>query len=451
MRFYDIVITNSDGSNFRTFTSHPNGVNQPPDGGALKIEFQLMAAGFGLPGGQGQSASWVRIWGIPLSEIGQSVNFFGKDISIYGGMGKGLPLAKPAQSGLLVSGTIQRPFGNWIDTNQVLEFMIVAGSPSAGVSAAQNIVINWKAGTQLSQAVQNTLKTTFPNTTVTLNIANSLVLPSDVQHVSANLDDFTSWVQQISQQIVNYNATFGPWGAGDIATVASGDEALRYKGVQIQLSGSTFRVYDGTAPSSPKVIDPTDLVGQPTWIGPFLIQVTLVMRGDVKVGDFIQLPSGLTTQSSASAPAGGPATPAMQQRQSVSFQGTFQIQDLVQHVGNYKDGSALSWVTVLTCAQSPTNSAGQGQLPTSSSPAPTVSVVGTPNGDVTFSDLDIQDRPASGSDAGLTGYAAPSNGLTTGNGPTQIPSGATAADSGLTQTAPPPSLGQSITVGSGAP
>jgi hypothetical protein len=94
-RYYRIEI---DGG--PTYTSFNNGVTNPA---ALQVELDIPVAPFASPASTG---AFVKIWGIPLDDIRQSKDLRFKGIKVFGGFQKGLPLANPAQAGLLVQGYI---------------------------------------------------------------------------------------------------------------------------------------------------------------------------------------------------------------------------------------------------------------------------------------------------------------------------------------------------------
>ena len=63
-----------------------------------------------------------------------------------------------------------------------------------------------------------------------------------------------------------------------------------YPGVSIVLQDNVIRVYDGTVKPPPIQLLFTDLIGQPTWRQAYTMQITTVMRGDIRVGDYVKLP-----------------------------------------------------------------------------------------------------------------------------------------------------------------
>lgn len=306
MRYYRIEIGNTDGSSFAVYTSYVDGSTDP---GALQIELDIPVAPYATPLG----GALVRIWGVALTVISQASDFNGKSIKVFGGMQKGLPLANPAQSGLLVSGTIFQAFGNWIGTNQTVDFVIVTDGASA--ATPQNVVINWKKGTKLSDAVASTLSTAAPSLGRNISISPDLVLNADETGFFQSITQFAQYVKKVSADIVGGT----------------------YQGVDIVLRESTFSVYDGTTPTPPVQISFNDLIGQPTWIEPLTIQLNCVMRADLSVGDYVKMPQALvtTTQQSLS-----------QYRDSSVFQGVFQIV-LIRHVGSFRQPDASAWITTI--------------------------------------------------------------------------------------------------------
>jgi hypothetical protein len=334
MRYYDISITSSSGTVLQHWTTHPNGVQSPPDPGAALVELDLPQAPLHTPGGD----SWFRVWGIGLNtaQQAQQLGAFGQGsqntITIKGGMGKGLPLANPSEAGILVQGTLYQCFANWIGTNMTLDGYVSAGpldavqaqqvTPNNPIPAA-NIVINWPAGQPLSSYVKQTLQTAYPNFTINVSISSSVVSPNAQQAPFASLVQFSTWLQQITQQIVGGS----------------------YTGVYIKVTGNTISVYDSmTQASTTKAIQFNDMVGQITWVDLQTVHLPLVMRGDLDIGDMITLPPAqvTTTQNSFA-----------QLRQSSTIQGSFTV-NKIRHVGNSRDPSGLAWVTNVFAVGTPT-------------------------------------------------------------------------------------------------
>lgn len=309
MRYYRIEIANEDGSPYATYTSFVNGATDP---GALHVEIDITDAVYATPVG----GSFVRIWGVPIKVVSQSRDFNEKRIRVYAGMQRGLPLANPAQAGLLVEGRIIQAFGNWVGVNMTLDLIL---RPDTGSDVdKKNIVLNWAAGTQLGDALRSTLATAFPGRTINVQVSSGIVQPRQETGYWSSLEQFAIWLKA---------KTIGAIG-------------LNYPGVDITVTENGVRAYDATSPATTRDIDFLDLIGQPTWINPATVQVICVMRADVNVGDYVRLPktAPVTTPQSQS-----------QYRNSSVFQSSFLVQQ-VRHVGAYRTPDAASWVTVIDAA-----------------------------------------------------------------------------------------------------
>ncbi len=310
MRYYKIAITDpATGKAVRTYTSLlPSGAVNP---GALMVEFDIPVAPFFTPIG----SAFVRVWGIPRHDISTASDLNGKTIEVYGGMSKGLPLANPAQAGLLIRGVIQQAFGNWQDTSQTLDLIITSGGGS--LADVKNIVVNWKAGTTLASALAATLATAFPKLARTINISPRLVLNHDEVGYYATLVQFAQYVKTVSIDIV---------GAG-------------YAGVDMVIHDGSVIAYDGTTAKTPRPIAFTDLIGQPTWIASNQIQFRTALRADLQISDYVKLPPTIVTTGASS---------LSQYRDKLTFQGVFMI-DVIRHIGAFRTPDAESWVTTFDC------------------------------------------------------------------------------------------------------
>jgi hypothetical protein len=299
-----------------TYTSFVNGQTLPA---AWDVELDIPF----IDAATSQGFGTARVWGVSLQEIAQANDLRGKNIAIYGGMQKGLPLANPAQSGLLVSGSVYQAFGNWIGVDQTLDFVILplAATPSfaGGIGTLKNpinLTLNWPAGQPLSTALQNCLQTAFPGYTINMNINPSIVRPGAQAGFYPTLEQLAQFCRQTSLDVIKDKG---------------------YAGVSIVPNGTTISVFD--TPSGPaKKINFTDLIGQPTWIESPNIQLKTVMRADLAIGKQILLPPTLITNTQAA------NSNIINQR--ASFQGGFYIVSM-RHVGRYRQPTADAWVTVI--------------------------------------------------------------------------------------------------------
>jgi hypothetical protein len=325
MRYYRIEI---DGG--LVYTSFDGRVTNPA---ALQVEMDLPVAPFASPASTG---AFVKIWGIPLSDISQSKNLRFKNIKVFGGFQKGLPLANPAQAGLLVQGYIFQAFGNWIGVEQSLDLIIAAGPPPADInnpSVPPNLSFNWKQGQNMGDAIKSTLATAYPTFTSKVNVNSNLTLPADEPSFYHSLEEFARYIKSASKSIIKTDT---------------------YPGVDIKLEGKTFTVYDNTPPASSststagstkgtppdKSVAFQDLIGQPTWIEAPLIQFKTMMRADLKVGDQVTMPQTLVTNTAQAQ--------SSLINQEVAFQGKFHSS--IRHVGNFRQATADAWVTIFEAA-----------------------------------------------------------------------------------------------------
>ena len=313
MRYYKVVVTDpTTGAVFRTYSSLK--ADGTTDVGALDVEIDAPVTTFANP--MGDTGASIRLWGVSLEDRAASSDFNGKTLQLFGGMSKGLPLAHPAQQGLLLQGKIFQAWGNSVGVNQTLDFVVMADTGTS--DSPKNVVLNWQAGQNLSQAIANVLNTAFPGVAQTISISPRLVLGYDVPGVYDTLAQFARYVKQASQAVIN-----GPGGGA-------------YQGVDITLRNNQFIVYDGTTQAAPKALSFLDLIGQPTFINPFQVQAMFVMRADIEVSDYVTLPPGLVT----TAPQG-----LAYFKDKTTFQGLFQV-DQIRHAGHLRQPDAASWVSV---------------------------------------------------------------------------------------------------------
>jgi hypothetical protein len=329
------------------WTSLVNGVNDP---GALDIEFDIVWQ-------QGQDVSaFIKIRGITPQTISQASNFNNCRLQMWGGFSNGLPLAnlQVPHQGLILDGTIFPCFGNWIYNELSLDLFVIRGDSSGigGPTKPKNIVHNMPVGTPLSTAIQNTLQTAFPNSTINVNISDKLKLNYPDWGVYQGLEQFGNYIKTLSHSILGTPPA--------------------YKGVSITQNGTNINVTDGTKNTSGAIaIQYTDLIGQPTWIENNTIQVKTCLRGDIPFPNncLITLPPTLVTQTysgavNAMAPdIGGEYSGGTNY---LTFQGTWQVTG-IRHIGKFRDPSMDSWVTIINAV---TNTGGGTAATTAATDAP---------------------------------------------------------------------------------
>jgi hypothetical protein len=327
MRFYEITLTPPGGTTpTRTWSSFPNGQFDP---GALNVEFDLAVAPYATPVG-GQS---ITIEGISIADLMQTQQFGprivngqqqpGMTLELKGGMGKGLPLANPAQQGTLLKGQIWQSFGNWEGTEMTLDFVVLPGGFDS--SAPGNFVLDWRAGQPLSTALQNCLSVVYPGVPLSLNISDQLVQSHDDPHMGGTLEELSQHIQEVTR-----GQFIGP----------------TYSGVQIAMQAGALTVFDSTWTPPAVQLNFTDLVGQPTWIDPVTLQMKLVMRGDLQIGALVKMPTGLSGKAGQVIASGNSLPSSL--NYLTTFSGSFQVNEL-RHIGNFRSSDGGSWVTVINC------------------------------------------------------------------------------------------------------
>lgn len=302
---------------------------------ALNVEFDLPISANHVPTGN----PLVRIWGLSVKDLSGAFNLNpnpqaskpGALITVSGGMAAGLPLANPAQAGILAQGQVLQAYGNWIGVEQTVDFILAPASQGSD-KLPVNYTIDWKAGTQLADAIKATLTTALPNAKQIIRISQRLTLSSDQPGYYASLTQFSQFVNGISKQIISDTG---------------------YLGVYIFYNGTTVTVTDWITTPTTDVLQIafTDLIGQPTWIAPFVISVKTVMRGDINLGDQVSLPPSLVTSSSSAFQSLTGNNPA----NNLGFSGTYSVQS-VHHYGNFRQPDAASWSTVYEMVKQPTTS-----------------------------------------------------------------------------------------------
>ncbi len=309
MRFYEISLTQPGSTEpIRQWSSRPKGVYDP---NALNIEFDIPVATYGNPIG----TQPLSIEGIALDDLSHAKQFTGLELTLKAGMQAGLPLANPAQAGIITKGTVWQSFGNWQGTDMTLDFVIAPSIYSQDIPG--NFVLDWKANTPLSQALANTFDIVFPGVPQSINIS-------------------PTWV--LNHHEVGYYHS--------LETYATNISKLTGGNVEIVKQAGRIIVYDTTYTPPPIKIQFTDLIGQPTWIAVNTIQIKTVLRADIMLGSIIQLPEsmqnvpGMALTTRESHPS--------QMKYKTTFNGQFKV-SAIRHVGNFRSANGDAWITIINC------------------------------------------------------------------------------------------------------
>ncbi|GJH02275.1 hypothetical protein [Paraburkholderia terrae] len=296
----------------------------------------------------------LQIDGVTLQEISQGANLTGLNIAVYGGMAKGLPLANPNQIGRLCAGQILNMWGNWIGVDQYLAIVIQAGGSNSNANQTTGniatintpaipntnrkpgyLVFTWEKGQSLVDALTHCLQTYYPQYGISGSISPNLVWTDGIvcMRPFAKLSQLAQFVREAS---LNMIGGYAP-------------DLTQYMGVRMSLQGNMIYLQDGTTPTKPKTIYVTDLVGQPTYNEPFQIQLTCVLRGDIKAGDYVTIPQGqlnIGQGAQVGYVSPPPLSAANTAKSNIAFTGSYLVLD-VQHYGTSRNPDWNAWVTTL--------------------------------------------------------------------------------------------------------
>ena len=187
------------------------------------------------------------------------------------------------------------------------------------LSAPLNIIHNMQPNVPMSSAIQQTLSKVFPNAKLDIRISPMLKLAYQDAGIYQSIEQYAGLLQKLSQSILGSN---------------------KYPGIHIAAIDNTLRVLDFSQPFNQYDISYMELVGQPTWIGPFTISVKIVLRGGLNVGDDITLPQTLVGFGGADSMVPGEPD----QRSHVSLPGTYRIMKIL-HIGDFRNPDGSNWTT----------------------------------------------------------------------------------------------------------
>jgi len=311
-RYFDVAIFDTQNKLVERFRSHDD--QSRPKDGALMIE---ISAAVTLHANAGEGTV-VTIYGLSRKYLQQQFNLNGFRIEVYGGMAKGLPLANPAQRGLLFVGNVQETTPMLEMGNVILVLSVTANAINPR-SKPVNLFFKLKKGEKL----ENGIKNLFPNEKLNISISDRLIVDYDIDKHFTVFDDFARYVFELSKHII---------------------KDTEYKGVNASHKKDGIIFLDFSKPSKKIIkIDFKDLIGQPTFRDLYTIDARFVMRGDLSLGDTIQFPDKMNVQF-------GQGTFPLNTRQQATFKGNFTVLDL-HHIGNSRASSGDSWVTLVTAGK----------------------------------------------------------------------------------------------------
>ena len=217
-------------------------------------------------------------------------------------------------SGFDLSGLGTIPFASLIPN------FLGGGIP--GLSQPLNLIHNMLPNMPLSAAIQQTLSRAFPSMNIIMRISPALKLGYQDAGVYQNMTQYAQYIKKLSQSILGVK---------------------NYQGIKMTSDGKTITVDDGTMPITKGQIAPADLIGQPTWVDAFKVNITTVMRSDIHPYNVITLPPNILF-----AIGPGANTTVSIQRRNDSFTGSFRVQKIT-HTGDFRNPDGAFWSTSYEC------------------------------------------------------------------------------------------------------
>ena len=323
MRYYRIEITDKDGNTPLDSVGNPIGPFDTTDtpGRGLQVEFDALITGYDVV----NSGTLIVIHGLPITMLSQSVQLSGCQVNVYAGFSDGLPLANPAQQGLIISGEIYNKYANWVGTHQTLNLIVNPSPLLNDAGQARSITLDGKKGETLAVVLQRALTATFPEFEIDISISDKLALAEDGVGVYNRLGQLATAIRSQSFSIINTDD---------------------YTGVQMVMQNRVIRVFDNTKAAGDGIpILPQELVGQPTWIGLVSVSFKCPLRADLRCGDVITLPQDIISGPSSLLSVNSERSFSML-RDTVNFSGKF-LATSVRHIGDYLNpDSTNAWNTI---------------------------------------------------------------------------------------------------------
>ncbi|OOL19628.1 hypothetical protein AL01_01225 [Bombella intestini] len=318
----------------------PNGPGWVPgfatdrfDPGALDIQFQFTENSLTTFDASSGAAN-ITIKGVDIATVKAAENLRGKTVSLYAGMGRGLPLSKPEQSGEILLGTVMSSVGNWEGTDLSLTLYVLPyivppeqwGTPIApgltptGQQPVDNLQFHCRWGEDLTMATKQALKAAATNYRIDFKIPNAVRLASR---------EYTGRYHSLKDLCV---------GIGRIWKESEGLDLA----ISIRSNSLVVTTDDHTKKAAKVPFE--ELMGQPAWNGPTEISFTTAMRADICVGDLVELPNiseaGLIMAQNSAA--------IFALRQHSLFAGTYVVRT-ISHLGQFRSPDGLQWASTFTC------------------------------------------------------------------------------------------------------
>ncbi|ELY4543933.1 hypothetical protein SMZ81_002143 [Cronobacter sakazakii] len=324
MRYYRLEIINPKTGKPPVYGSGnpigPFDTSRTP-GCGLHVEFDVEVTGLDVV----SSGTMLTIYGLPIDMLKQSVSLQGCQVRMFAGFSRGLPLANPDQQGEIIYGEIYLAYANWIGINQTLNLVINPAIRKNPDGSPVKFSGTGFKGEKLGDALTRVLKQAYPDKIIESSVSDSLILPEDAPLVYPEIGSLAQAVRSLSQAIIRRKD---------------------YAGVGMVILPDRIRLYDNLSAAwgQPKEIKVHELIGQPTWIQPFTVSFKCPLRGDIRCGDVVRLPSGLYSGAS-SIIMSNTAAPSVIAKNATTFTGNFLVKS-VRHIGAFLNADGDAWVTV---------------------------------------------------------------------------------------------------------
>jgi hypothetical protein len=340
-----------------------------------------------------------------MADMINARNLVNTPIEIWGGMKAGLPLANPAQAGLLATGKVSQAFGNIEGVNRTLDLAIINNydkttpeSPAAPTTTGTPLGQGGIGHPQIfGRAGLNTINAKSSKLARSGNWRRNRVGPGQldiVSDITAGLNSLFSVNQNQVNLVLNWTAgqklgdalkqclntafpgikvnmgisdslvqnhdekgfyqTIGQLGQyiRQVSQFIMQGTMANYTGVNIIHHLGELHVFDNTASAlqpgaqAAGTISVADLVGLPVWLSYDMIQVKCIMRADIKFMSQVTLPK--TPIISSFINGGVELDPSLQDdRGKLVYSGSGTVHSIT-HYGDSRSASGDAWVTVLT-------------------------------------------------------------------------------------------------------
>lgn len=298
---------------------------------APDIEFQITLNSPTSFDENGVGGTAITIRGVDIQTVRHAHKFVGKILRLQAGMGVGLPLSNPHQTGTILLGTILSAVGNWVGTEMSLtlyvqNYVSEPGSPDYPVNGwnplrrqADHLQFNCKKGADMRGAIEKSLVEAAGYYNIDKKYwPNPIPCPRDIAGTYTTFSDLLKGLGNIWQDCFK-------------------------ESLDLRIRGQTITIFPKDHKPPPKQILFEELIGQPTWDEVAKMTFTCPMRGDIGVNDIVELP-----ETFAEVTAQGADAIALPKNRSL-LAGRFQVLK-ISHLGQLRSPDGQQWASTFFCA-----------------------------------------------------------------------------------------------------